>query len=401
MEPIITQEPTAQPQSNGSINQVLGDSLWGVKTPQAPVVNQEPITQPTTPTAPATAPVSQAPAVAQEPEIQTFELDEYFRNEFGVPSGELKEKWNKFKDYDTTPPVAPEPKWENDESKRFYDLLRENKRDEIREFLNQQHQIDRLEKLNIDNPSSAAEVLKTNLQFKNKNLSPDDIAFMIEENYAKPPKPIREIDEVDDEYNARFSQWEQQVQRIDRKMIIDAKLAQNEIPSYKSHIVLPDISQPQVQQTGPSQEDLAAMEAGRKAYLNAIASDYQKFNGFSVTAKDGDVQLPISYTVAPEENIATKQLLENFNTDAFFSNRWFDENGTPRVTAMQEDLYLLQNRDKIFQKIANEAVAQAALNRVKIQNNIKLDGVTTTAPVNPNQPKSVNEQLADAMWKKR
>lgn len=400
MEPIIAQEPTTQTETSQqpSINQVLGDSLWGVKTPQAPVVNQEPITQ--TPTS-ATEPVSHAPAVVQEPEFQTFELDEYFRNEFGMPSSELKEKWNKFKDYDTNPPVAHEPKWENDESKRFYDLLRENKRDEIREFLNQQHQIDRLEKLNIDNPSSAAEVLKTNLQFKNRNLSPDDIAFMIEENYAKPPKPLQEMDETDDEYKSRFSQWEQQVQRIDRKMIIDAKLAQNEIPSYKSHIVLPDIPQPQVQQTGPSQEDLAAMEAGRKAYLNAIASDYQKFNGFSVTAKDGDVQLPISYTVAPEENVATKQLLENFNTDAFFSNRWFDENGTPRVTAMQEDLYLLQNRDKIFQKIANEAVAQAALNRVKHQNNIKLTGVTTTEPVPQNKPKSVNEQLADAVWKKR
>lgn len=400
MEPTITQETTTQTEANvqqqPSINQVLGDSLWGVKTPQPIVVTQE-----TTQQTQVTAPVVTESTSATQEEIQTIELDEYFRNEFGLPSNELKEKWNKFRDYETNPPAAPEIKWENDESKRFYDLLRENKRDEIREFLNQQYQIDRLEKLNIDNVSSAAEVLKTNLQFKNKNLSPDDIAFMIEESYARPSKPLQEIDETEDEYKLRFSQWEQQVQRIDRKMIIDAKLAQNEIPSYKSHIVLPDIPQPQVQQTGPSQEDLAAMEAGRRAYLNAVASDYQKFNGFTVTAKDGDAQLPISYVVDPQENVATRQLLENFNTDTFFSNRWFDENGTPKVTAMQEDLYLLQNRDKIFQKIANEAVAQAALNRVKVQNNIKLNGVTTSDPIVPNQPKSVNDQLAEAVWKKR
>lgn len=400
MEPTITQEPVTQTEPNvqqqPSINQVLGDSLWGVKPPQAAVTQQEPVVQP-----PAVVPDSAQAHVVEEPEVRTIELEEYFRNEFGLPPGELKEKWSKLKDYDTTPPVTPEPKWENDESKRFYDLLRENKRDEIREFLNQQHQIERLEKLNIDNTSSAAEVLKTNLQFKNKNLSPDDVTFMIEENYAKPPKPLQEMDEGDDEYKARYSHWEQQVQRIDRKMIIDAKLAQNEIPAYKSHIVLPDISQPQVQQTGPSQEELAAMDASRKAYLKAIESDYQKFNGFTVTAKDGDVQLPISYTVAPEENIASRQLIENFNTDAFFSDRWFDEKGTPRVTAIQEDLYLLQNRDKIFQKIANEAVAQAALNRMKVQNNIKLDGVTTNPSVAQSQPKSVNEQLAEAMWKKR
>lgn len=184
-------------------------------------------------------------------------------------------------------------------------------------------------------------------------------------------------------------------------MIIDAKLAQNEIPTYKSHIALPEISQPQIQQTGPSQEELAAMEANRKAYLKAVESDYQKFNGYTVTAKDGDVQLPINYTVAPEENIASRQLLENFNSDDFFRDRWVDKNGTPRITAIQEDLYLLQNRDKIFQKIANEAVAQAALNRVRVQNNIKLDGVTVNAPVPVNQPKSVNEQLQEAVWKKR
>lgn len=399
MEPTITQEPITQTepatQPQPSINQVLGDSLWGVKPQPAPVTVQEPVTQTTT-----EPPAAQPPA-ATEPEVQTIELEEYFRNEFGLLPNELKEKWNKYKEYDTNPPAAPEVKWENDESKRFYDLLRENKRDEIREFLNQQHQIERLEKLNIDNPASAIEVLKTNLQFKNKNLSADDIAFMIEENYAKPSKPYQEIDEAEEDYKTRLSQWEQQVQRIDRKMIIDAKLAQNEIPSYKSHVVLPDIQQPQVQQTGPSQEELAAMEAGRKAYLDAVANEYQKFNGFTVTAKDGDVQLPISYVVDPQENVATRQLMENFNTDAFFANRWFDEKGTPRVTAMQEDLYLLQNRDKIFQKIANEAVAQAGLNRIKAQNNIKLDGVTTSAPSNPNQPKSVNDQLAEAMWKKR
>lgn len=401
MEPITAQEPVITEQVNNTpepnINEALGNALWGVKTPSgAPVaaVSES-----------GSQGVVESPASVvtpnEESEYQTIELEEYFKNEFGVAPGELKEKWNKYKDYETMSPAPSEPKWENDESKRFYDLIRENKRDEVREFLNQQYQIERLEKMNIESATSAAEILKTNLQFKNKNLSPDDISFLIEESYAKPPMPQQTIDESEDEFKARLSQWDQQVQRIDRKMIIDAKLAQNELPGYKSQIVLPDVTPAQVQQSALSQEELAKAEAGRKAYLEALANDYQKFNGFTVTAKDGEVQLPINYTVAPEETVATKQMLENLNVDEFFGTRWFEENGTPKVTLMQEDLYLLQNRDKIFQKIANEAVAQAVLNRLKTQNNIKLEGVTTAPPVSQPASKSLNEQLADAVWGKK
>jgi len=144
---------------------------------------------------------------------------------------------------------------------------------------------------------------------------------------------------------------------------------------------------------------LAAMQVGRDSYLKALNGSYQNFKGFSVTAKDGDVQLPVEYTINPEELSASKQELENLNVDAFFESRWFDEKGDPNITLMQEDLYLLRNRDKIFQKIANEAAAQRFLHHQKVQNNVKLNGVNQEIAPAQITAKTDSQALAENIWK--
>lgn len=399
METTIVQEPTTTENNTQqpSIHQMLGDSLWGVKTPAAPVVVQE--------QAPVVAQQESAPAATTtattEVEPEVISPEEWLKREFQYENLDtFRTEWSELRKLKEQPRTE-EFRWANDESKRLAALINEGKRDELRRALNQQADLERLEGYDVSDVNQATEIIKANLQFKYKDLSPQEINRLYTRQYSIPEKPVRDMDQTDDDYAQEVASWQRQVQEKEMDIMIEAKMAKPELANYKSQIVLPDIPQPQVQQTGPSQEDLAAMEAGRLAYLKAVESEYQKFSGFTVTAKDGDVQLPISYTIAPEENVASRQLLENFNTDSFFNDRWFDEKGSPRVTAIQEDLYLLQNRDRIFQKIANEAVAQATLNRLKVQNNIKVDGVTTTAPVAQEHPKSVNEQLAEAVWKKR
>jgi hypothetical protein len=360
------QQPV-QNDNNSDVNQMLASALWDGAVPKQP----------------------DAPAA--------------FKREFGIDAAAAKAEWEALRKLKEQPAqsTAQEIQWANDESKRLFDLLKEGKRDDVREVLNQQWQIERLEKLPIENASQAAEVLKTNLQFKNKNLSPDDIQFMVEETYAKPKRPSQSIDEADEDYQERLSQWEQQVQRIERKMIIDAKLAQNELPSYKSQIVLPDIEKAPEQQSQPNQDELAAKnQQFMENFKRALESNYQNFKGFAVTAKDGDVQLPISYNITPEEQAASKQMLESFNVNEFLDQRWFDQNGNPNITQMQEDLYLLQNRDKILESIANEAAKQRYLTHLKTQNNINLHGVNPNlAPPASEPQKSESQVVAESIWK--
>lgn len=403
-QPVPAPAPAEQPevQASADVNQIMAESLWGLN----PTAYQNPMaTEPAQPAstepAPATEPVSSEPVQpAAEPE-EVLGLDDYFQREYGMSHADFRNKWNEYNTPKEPAQTQQEIEWANDDSKRFFEYLKEGKEDDIYNYLNQKKQLEKLEKYDVADANQAAEIIRANLQFKHKDLSTSEIDRLFNRQYSMPPKPSQSLDQTDEEYAATVQAWESQVKEKQQDMIIDAKLAKPELANFKSQIVLPDIQKPQVQQQGPTQEELQAAEDGRKAYLNAVESNYQNFKGFTVTAKDGEVQLPISYNVTPEEQIASKDLVSNINVDEFFGKRWFDENNNPKVNLIQEDLYSLVNREKIYQKIATEAFTQMKAHLIKTQNNINLKGVNPTlGPIQPSQqaPKNESQALAEKIW---
>jgi hypothetical protein len=372
-------------QASPDANQIMAESLWNMN-PTA-YQNVEPVVTP----APATE-LTPESVEAPKPEEQDefISADEYFKREYGLEANEFRSKWDELNKPKEA--VAPqEQKWVYDDSKE----------EEIYNYIDQKRRLDRLEKYDVTDANQAAEIIRTNLQFKYKDLKPTEIDRLFNRQYSVPPEPQQTDIQTDEEYAAVRLQWQQQVQEKQQDMIIDAKLAKPELSKFKSEIVQPDIQKPQVQQAGPTPEELAAIDAARKAYVGAVESKYQNFKGYNITAKDGDVQLPVSYNISPEELTASKQTLENLDVNEFLGPRWFDGNNNPHVNLIQEDLYLLQNRDKVFQKIANEAVAQMKAHLIKIQNNINLKGVNPTlGPTSPTQQAPVNEShaLAEKIW---
>jgi|ERR1044072_8170616 hypothetical protein len=401
-EPVVTQNdpaPAAAPQPD--INKTLADSLWGV-----PQSAPTPSVATNTPAAPSESQSPAAPAEVNEPveEVQTVDVDDYFRQNYGLTQSEFNEKWNKWKEYDVNPPApaTTEFKYENEDSRRFHELLKENKHEEVWRYLDQQRQIQQLETMNIANAEEAKQIIKANLRFKHADLNAAQIDRLFDRSYSFPKQPVQgDMDDAD--YAIEMNAWKNQIQQIEQDMVIDATIAKPELAKYKSNIVLPDIPRSEPVAPTTSQEELDRQRAWHNNYVAAVGSNYQNFKGYAVTAKDGDVSLPISYSVTPEEQMASKQLLENFNVSEFFDGRWFDQNGIPNVNKIQEDLYLLQNRDRIFQKIANEASAQRYLHHVKKQNNINLNTVNNSAPVPPANvdTRTDSQKLGDALWGKR
>jgi hypothetical protein len=365
----------------------MAESLWGNQP--TPYQNPE-----------AVAPVEQPVAANVQDETihqaadneEVLDLDEYFKREFGIDAAAAKNEWTELRKLKETPPTPQEVKWSYDDSKE----------EDIYNYIHQKRELAKLESMDVANSDQAAEILKANLQFKYKGtLTSQEIDRIFSKQYALPAQPSRDIDHTDEEHAEVIKAWESQVAEKKMDMIIEAKMAKPELSKFKDQIVLPDIQKPQVQQQGPTQEELAAREAGRQAYLKAVEGSYQNFKGFSVTVKDGDAQLPISYGVNPEEVTASKQEIENLNFDDFFANRWFDENGNPRVNLMQEDLYHLKNRDRIHQKLANEAAAQMKAHLIKSQNNINLKGVNPALGPNPpaQQPvQTPSQKMAEQIW---
>lgn len=399
LEQPTTQAAPATQQGQTDMNQLMAENLWNLNptayTPveAAPVTTEPapPAQQPPAANEPAPAPQANeaTPAVSTPaPADDILGVDDYFNKEFGMNAQDFRAKWEEL----NKPSQPQEVKWSYDDSRE----------EEIYNFIHQKRTLDRLEKMEVTDANQAAEIIRANLQFKYKDLQPAEIDRLFARQYAMPQKPVQALDQSDDDYAASLQVWEAQVKERQQDMIIDAKLARPELAKLKNEIVQPDIPKIQVNQPNqPSQEELAKREAGRKNYLSAVESSYQGFKGYSVTAKDGDVQLPINYSISPEELSASKQLIEDFNMHEFFDKRWFDEKNNPRVNQIQDDLYLILNRDKIFQAIANESATKMHEHHLKIQNNINLSGVNKNLGPTPPAPagtKTPSQAMADSIW---
>lgn len=169
-------------------------------------------------------------------------------------------------------------------------------------------------------------------------------------------------------------------------MIIEAKVLRPELAKLKSELKLPDIYGEE-QQYAKYQEEFENLQVARTNYEKALDSQFNSFNGFSVSVKDEDVEIPISFNVAEDERLAIKQELSDFDSDSYFGDRWFTEEGTPKVQQMMADKYILENFNKILQKVANEAASQRMLAHLKKTGNININQPTPqgTPKQNPNE----------------
>jgi hypothetical protein len=320
----------------------------------------------------------------------SFDPNEFVRERFGFESVEQAEQ--EFKKFKETPSFE----FKDDVSKTLFDAIKEGKADDVYEVLNQQKKLEKL--VNSDlNSEIAAEIVKTNIKNKHKSLSDEDVELLFYDQFFVPLKPEQGYDESDDDYAAKVSQWQSQVDYTERRLMIEAKVLKPEIEKLRSEITLPDIYNESARQA-ESQADFEIMQEARSIYEKTLDSDFQSFSGFNVSVKDEDVEIPISFNVAEEERLAMKNDLEDFDTDLYFENRWFNKEGKPNVQQIMADKYLLENREKIFSKIANEAASQRLLAHLKKNGNININQTPTPQGAKPDLNGIEAERLRMAEW---
>lgn len=339
-----------------------------------------------------TPPVTQEGQQQETPpaSAQTFDPNQFVKERFGYESVEQAEQeFKKLKE-------KPSFEFKDDVSKTLFDAIREGKADDVYEVLNQQKRLDKLMNSEL-NSELAAEIVKTNIKNKHKDLSAEDVDLLFYDQFYVPLKPEQGYDEADEDYAVKVKQWQSQADYIERRLMIEAKVIRPELAKLKSEIVLPDIYNEAGRQA-QSQADEEMMQQARSIYEKTLNSEFQSFNGFSVSVKDADVEIPISFNVGEDERLAIKNELEDFDSDSYFDNRWFTEDGKPNVRQIMADKYLLENRDKIFSKIANEAASQRLLAHLKNNGNININQTPTPQGAKPDLNGIEAERQRMAEW---
>ena len=359
----------------------------------APQVQQQVEVAPTATNEPAqAAPPQQEETKVEEQTASTqlFDSNQFVKERFGYDSVEQAEQeFKKLKE-------QPSFEFKDDLSRTLFDAIKEGKADDVYEILNQQKKLERLTNgdLNID---LASEIVKTNIKNKHKGLSDDDVDLLYYDQFYVPLKPEQGFDEADEDYAVKVKQWESQADYIQRKLMIEAKVIRPTLENLKSEIKLPDIYN-EAGREAEFQEEFEIMQQARSIYEKTLDSDFQSFSGFNVSVKDEDVEIPISFNVAEDERLAMKNDLTDFDSDSYFEGRWFTKDGKPNVQQIMADKYLLENREKIFSKIANEAASQRLLAHLKKNGNININQSPTPQGAKPDLNGTEAERLRMAEW---
>lgn len=359
----------------------------------APQVQQQVEVAPIATNEPAQAappPQEETKVEEQAVSTQSFDSNQFVKERFGYDSVEQAEQeFKKLKE-------QPSFEFKDDVSKSLFDAIKEGKADDVYEILNQQKRLEKLTSSELT-PDLAAEIVKTNIKNKYKDLSTDDVELLFYDQHFVPLKPEQGYDESDEDYAGKVKTWQSQVDYAERKLMIEAKVIRPELEKLKSEIKLPDIYN-EAGREAESQEEFEIMQQARSIYEKTLDSDFQSFSGFNVSVKDEDVEIPISFNVAEDERLAMKNDLTDFDSDSYFEGRWFTKDGKPNVQQIMADKYLLENREKIFSKIANEAASQRLLAHLKKNGNININQSPTPQGAKPDLNGTEAERLRMAEW---
>ena len=377
MEENQTQQEVDQTQAQQFPN-FLDESNWSEQAPTQEVAAQE----------------QQQETQTQETQTQTesvAEVNEPLKTNLGFESWEQAkseiEELRKLKEQKPT-----DLNFSNEDRKKFFELMKEGKEDEVYSYLSEKKKIEKILSSEV-NESTAEDIIKLAMQSKYKDLTPDEIDYKIKKQFSIPKEPTIRDTELDSEFEERHNEWKEQVEEVKREKVIEAKLLKPEIEKLKKDIVLPNIPSSS-KANEPSQEELDNVQKAREQYLKHLEGEYKNFNGFEVKYKGEDAEIPVTFGVSDEEKNTYKAKMETFDVDSFVLSRWFEQDGTPKITQMFEDIYLLENKDKVLQKVANDTGAKVLAAHIKKVSNIQVNG-GGSGTFQPSDPNNSTAKMAE------
>jgi hypothetical protein len=376
-------DQTTTVEQTAAVVDPFDESSWKENLPEA------------TPPAKAEVPVEKTETVAttetvveekKEPVVESTAPD--YLKELGFTS--LEEAKTTIENLKSSATTKEEIKFANDQSKRLFESIKEGKTDEVYSILDTQRKLSTVDKL------KPSEAIKLHLELTNQHFKAADVEDVFEERYAFPKEPQQEIDEEDGDFQARVSDYNKSVEKINRKIERDSFQAKQELAKLQSELVLPDIEKPNtvdVNAEAADAERTAQLAAARDQYVQSIDRDYGQFTGFEVKYKDEEVEIPIAFNVTDQEKTALRDEIKDFQLEEFIAGRWFNQ-GKATTKQIMEDIYLLRNKEAIFQKIANEAGAKRLAEHLKAGSNITIgDQTQQTMRTDNNKPET--EKMAD------
>jgi hypothetical protein len=248
----------------------------------------------------------------------------------------------------------------DDESGKILRALAAGKREEVWQVLDQEIRVERL--LNAEvNAENAADIVKMGMQLKYKDLTPQEINYRFNKQFALPPEPKQMIDEEDADFSNRLASWQEQVNDKKMELMIEAKLAKPELQKSKANFVYPDIETPdnvEFLQYKKMLEEQKAMEQEQERLSQEVKAAYKAMTPKQVETKikfkDEANKIDFEFQFEPDADGFSKAVEIASDADLFWKN-FVNPDGSPNRQKMLDVIYYSNNKEKVIMSAMNQA----------------------------------------------
>lgn len=263
--------------------------------------------------------------------------------------------------------VQPELDFKNDVSKKVFDSIVSGNYSEVAPIIYEQTVLSNLDKL------SDEEVLKLMIQYENPDMSDADIQKEYTDRYSHEEEKKDTSFMTEDEVSEYNKSIERAKKRALKEIKKDARDAVKFLSEKKVDIELPNISD-YMKSRAPKAADNSKeieeynkyIQSERQKYESSIDTGVDTVKAFEMDYKDDDVSFKVNFTPNKDDLNSMKDDLKKFTLEDFYGPRYYDpEKGEYKTNVLAEDMYWLNNRDKIIKSIVSQAVSSAKANMLK------------------------------------
>lgn len=336
--------------------QVFGQSTTQSTPPAAEAPATELTTESTTTTETPTTEVSVA-------DTAVVDYNSYIKNEFGFDT--VEDAKTQLAELRALKDNIPAPlEFANPESKQVFELLKEGKVKEVKAIYDLQDKLETVDSL------TPADAIKLHIEQTNKHFKKADVEDVFEEKYSIPDKPVQGTSEDDDDFAAREDKYKTTVEKINRRVERDAVTAREELAKLKADIRLPSIQNTETEELETLRANATRAQDDIKILTESISKLTEKDISLKLTFNDeaNKMNFDISYQGDKDGTTNAKQAAVNYVE--FLSKTYYTEDGSPLTEKFANDIYFLQNRDKILMEVAKQSSNETKAWFLRNQKNI-------------------------------
>ena len=261
----------------------------------------------------------------------------------------------------------PQLEFKNELSQKVFESIVSGNYEKVAPIIYEQTVLSNLEKL------SDEEVVKLMIQYENPDMSEEDL----NKEYADRYSPDIEQKDTSFMTDEEISEYNKSIERAKKRALKeikkDAREAVRHLSEKKVDLELPNIQDYIKASTSKTKDNSREVEEynqfiqnERMKYESSIDKGLDTVKSFEMDYADDDVSFKVNFTPNKDDLSSMKSDLQSFTLDDFYGPRYYDaEKGEYKTNVLAEDMYWLNNRDKIIKSIVSQAVSSTKANMLK------------------------------------